>query len=43
MAGLGVILGHISSEISGLIILVALITMGLSTSIILQSNCIYET
>ncbi|AFY39149.1 transporter, CPA2 family [[Leptolyngbya] sp. PCC 7376] len=42
LAGLGVSLGHISSETSGLITLIALITMGLSTYMILRSSLIYE-
>ncbi len=42
LAGLGVSLGHISNETSGLITLIALITMGLSTYMILKSNQVYE-
>jgi hypothetical protein len=42
LAGLGVSLGHITPETSGLITLVGLITMGLSTYMILRSSSIYE-
>lgn len=42
LAGLGLSLGHIPSEIGGLITLISLITMGLSAYMILQSNSIYQ-
>ena len=42
LAGLGVSLGHIPNETSGLITLIALITMGLSTYMILGANQFYE-
>lgn len=42
LGGLGVSLGHITAETSGLITLVGLITMGLSTYMILQSSSLYE-
>ena len=41
-AGLGLAVGHISEETVGLITLVGLITIGLSTYLILYSNQIYE-
>lgn len=42
LGGLGVSLGHIPPETSGLITLIGLITMGLSTYMILRSSEIYE-
>jgi len=41
-AGLGLAVGHITNEIVGLITLVGLITIGLSTYLILYSHQIYE-
>lgn len=41
-AGLGLALGHITGEIVGLITLVGLITIGLSTYLILYSHKIYD-
>ncbi|MFW5793161.1 MAG: cation:proton antiporter [Bacteroidota bacterium] len=41
-AGLGLIVGHINKEIVGLITLVGLITIGLSTYLILYSHQIYD-
>ncbi len=41
-AGLGLAVGHINEEIVGLITLVGLITIGLSTYLILYSHQIYE-
>jgi len=41
-AGLGLAVGHITEEILGLITLVGLITIGLSTYLILYSHQIYE-
>lgn len=41
-AGLGLALGHITDEVVGLITLVGLITIGLSTYLILYSHQIYE-
>lgn len=41
-AGLGLALGHINNEIVGLITLVGLITIGLSTYLILYSHQIFE-
>lgn len=41
-AGLGLAIGHINEEIVGLITLVGLITIGLSTYLILYSHRIYE-
>lgn len=41
-AGLGLAVGHITEEIVGLITLVGLITIGLSTYLILYSHQIYE-
>lgn len=41
-AGLGLAVGHITDEILGLITLVGLITIGLSTYLILYSHQIYE-
>lgn len=41
-AGLGLAVGHITEEILGLITLVGLITIGLSTYLILYSHKIYE-
>jgi len=41
-AGLGLAVGHITDEIVGLITLVGLITIGLSTYLILYSHQIYE-
>lgn len=41
-AGLGLAVGHISNEIVGLITLVGLITIGLSTYLILYSHQIFE-
>jgi Kef-type K+ transport system membrane component KefB len=41
-AGLGLAVGHITEEIMGLITLVGLITIGLSTYLILYSHQIYE-
>ncbi|MGK7876417.1 MAG: cation:proton antiporter [Xenococcaceae cyanobacterium] len=42
LAALGVSLGHINEEVMGLITLVGLITMGLSTYAILYSHILYE-
>ena len=42
LASLGVSLGHISGEIMGLITLVGLITMGVSTYLILYSHLLYN-
>ena len=42
LSALGVSLGHISEEVMGLIALVGLITMGLSTYMILYSHILYE-
>lgn len=41
-AGLGLTMGHINQEVLGLITLVGLITIGLSTYLILYSHQIYE-
>lgn len=41
-AGLGLAVGHITDEIVGLITLVGLLTIGLSTYLILYSHTIYE-
>jgi Kef-type K+ transport system membrane component KefB len=41
-AGLGLSVGHITEEIVGLVTLVGLITIGLSTYLILYSHSIYE-
>src|SRR5690606_16377821 len=41
-AGLGFEIGHINEEVLGLITLIGLITIGLSTYLILYSNNIYE-
>src|SRR5690606_23764938 len=41
-AGLGLAVGHITEEVVGLITLVGLITIGLSTYMILYSHQIYE-
>ena len=41
-AGLGLAVGHITDEVVGLITLVGLITIGLSTYLIIYSNPIYE-
>lgn len=41
-AGLGLSVGHITEEVLGLITLVGLITIGLSTYLILYSHSIYE-
>ncbi len=41
-AGLGLSLGHINEDVLGLITLVGLITIGLSTYLILYSHAIYE-
>lgn len=41
-AGLGLEIGHINDEVLGLITLIGLITIGLSTYLILYSNNIYE-
>ncbi len=42
LAGMGLALGHINKETMGLITLVGLITIGLSTYMILYSNWLYE-
>jgi hypothetical protein len=42
LATLGVSLGHISAEVMGLITLVGLVTMGLSTYMILYSHFLYR-
>jgi Kef-type K+ transport system membrane component KefB len=42
LAGLGLAIGHINDEIMGLITLVGLITIGLSTYLILYSHQIYD-